>query len=194
MPTHIQAQAFSRLPQLVDIALVCYLCLCSQRYIVAHIVTRFLSMQPFRCCVWHFLDLPYQSTLWVMAAVPSCFCAIAATCVLASSKLRGGIFRACPHAIKSCLPRVYPWRHARDKVYQALSLLSGESVGTRLCFMRILFIWVAVRFCLCWHSAGLLRYCWIVAILLSVPIPHNPGGQYDYWWCICGNQVAAEQL
>ena len=30
-------------------------------------------------------------------------------------------FHACPRAIKSCLPHVYPWRHARDKMYQSLS-------------------------------------------------------------------------
>ena len=41
-------------------------------------------------------------------------------------------FRACPRAIKLCLPRVYPWRHACDKMYQALPDLSWESLGTRL--------------------------------------------------------------
>ena len=33
---------------------------------------------------------------------------------------------AYPHAIKSCLLHVYPWRHTHDKLYQALSLLNGE--------------------------------------------------------------------
>lgn len=32
------------------------------------------------------------------------------------------------------LPRVYPWRHARDKMYQALALLSGESLEMKLRF------------------------------------------------------------
>ena len=41
-------------------------------------------------------------------------------------------FRACPHAIKSCLPCVYPWRHADDKMYQTLPDLSWESLGMRL--------------------------------------------------------------
>ena len=68
-------------------------------------------------------------------------CAIVATRVLASitsSKWHGRDsinFRACPHAIKSCLPHVYPGRHAHEKMYQALSFLSGESLGMRLVFL-----------------------------------------------------------
>ena len=41
-------------------------------------------------------------------------------------------FHMCPCTIKSCLPCIYPWHHARDKIYQALPLLSRESRGTRL--------------------------------------------------------------
>ena len=31
-----------------------------------------------------------------------------------------------------CLPCIYPWCHAHEKMYQALPLLSRESLGTRL--------------------------------------------------------------
>ena len=38
----------------------------------------------------------------------------------------------CVPTCKSCLLHVYPWRHTHDKMYQALSLLSGKSLGMRL--------------------------------------------------------------
>ena len=37
-----------------------------------------------------------------------------------------------PHTVKSCLPRIYPWCHTRDKMCQALPLLSGDSLGMKL--------------------------------------------------------------
>ena len=45
-------------------------------------------------------------------------------------------FCICPHAIKLCLPHVYPWRYTRDQIYQALPLLSRESLGARLSFVH----------------------------------------------------------
>ena len=33
----------------------------------------------------------------------------------------------CPHAIKSCLPCVYPWRHTHDQLYQTLPLLNERA-------------------------------------------------------------------
>ena len=45
--------------------------------------------------------------------------------------------RACPHSIKDLLAAFYPWRHSREKMYQALSPFSkrreaGWGLGTRL--------------------------------------------------------------
>ena len=61
-------------------------------------ITKFLAIQPIRCCVWHPENLLHQSTLQVMT---SCFCAIIATHVLASitsSKLcEWSRFSVCPH-------------------------------------------------------------------------------------------------
>ena len=45
-------------------------------------------------------------------------------------------FCICPHAIKLCLPHIYPWRHTRDQMYRALPLLSRESLGVRLSFVH----------------------------------------------------------
>ena len=39
-----------------------------------------------------------------------------------------GGFHECPCAIKSCLPRVYPWRHACDKTYQSKSKSAMETL------------------------------------------------------------------
>ena len=47
------------------------------------------------------------------------------------------VFLLCPHAIKLCLPRVYPWRHTRNKMYQPLPLLNRESPGTKLALPSI---------------------------------------------------------
>ena len=98
-------------------------------------ITKILAIQPVWCRLWHSESLLHRFTLRFTAAVGSGFCAIVATLVLASittSERPWAGFCVCPRAIKSCLPRVYPWRHARDKMYQALPLLSGESLGTRL--------------------------------------------------------------
>ena len=86
---------------------MCYLCLCSQQYIVVHIelvdflrlwwqleqqrcclttqqLKKFLAVQPIWCCFWCSENLLHRSTLRFMAAVASSFCAIVATSVLAS--------------------------------------------------------------------------------------------------------------
>jgi len=67
-------------------------------------------------------------------------------------------FRAWPRAIKLCLPHVYPWRHARDKMYQALLTLTTRawewgysfSIATRIqiqtsvhvCCMHTCVMWI----------------------------------------------------
>ena len=85
---------------------MCYLHVCSQCYIVVHVelvdflssgnnsnnndaslqhtYNKFLAIQPVRCHVRCSENLLHQSTLWFTAAVASGFCAIVATCVLAS--------------------------------------------------------------------------------------------------------------
>ena len=72
-----------------------------------------------------------------MAAVPSGFCAIVARVLTYLNHELELCGRGSVRAIKSCLPRVYPWRHARDKMYQVLPNLSRESLGTRLYEMHI---------------------------------------------------------
>ena len=68
-----------------------------------------------------------------MAAVVN---GLLATIALTSSELYMWTdFCTCPCAIKFCLPsHVYSWHHTHDKMYQVLSLLSGESLVTRLCW------------------------------------------------------------
>ena len=138
VPTHIKAQAFSK--QIQSMALVCYLCLCSRRYTVVHVkLVDFLSQwrQPEQ---WRY---SLQSTTLLYLAIYGCclgsgFCTIVAMHVLdsiTSSKWCGWDsvnFCACPHAIMSGLPRIYPWRHTHDKLYKALPLLSRESLRKRL--------------------------------------------------------------
>ena len=145
--------------------LVCYLRLCSQRYIIVHVelvdflshavattrttttlayntqqITMFLAIQPVWCRVWHPENLLHPFTLRFTAAIGSGFCAIvsyACTCLDHALRTTWAGFRESPHAIKSCLPCIYPWRHARDKMYQALPLLSRESLGTRLILVHV---------------------------------------------------------
>ena len=96
VPMHVQAQAFSRLLQSsfqVNMALVCYLHLCSQWYILVHVeivdalsqwrqhkqqrrlqhttITKFLAIQPARYRVWHSENLLHWSTLWFTATTAS---------------------------------------------------------------------------------------------------------------------------
>ena len=121
-------------------------CLRSQRYIVIHVelvdflrLWRQLEKQwwlSYSACQVPFLMLwesttPVYMYLAIHSCLPSGFCAIVATCVLASIT-NSNYVGMCPRAIKSCLPRVYPWRHGRDKMCQALPNLSRESLGTRL--------------------------------------------------------------
>ena len=96
---------------------------------------------------WGFLPLslvvpcptPWKSTTTVYLAVYGCckqqiFVTVGYACTSLDHGLRTtwSGFHECLHTIKSCLPLVYPWRHACDKMYQALPLLNGESLETRL--------------------------------------------------------------
>ena len=92
-------------------------------------ITKFLAIQPVWCCVWHPENLLHRSTLWFTTAVGSSFCIIVSytcTCLDHELETMWAGFCECPHVIKLCLPRVYLWNHARDKMYQALPLLSWE--------------------------------------------------------------------
>ena len=85
--------------------------------------------------VWHSENLLHRLRCDLQLLWPAVLCLRNYACTCLGHKLRTmwAGFRACPHAIKSCLPRVYPWRHARDKMYQALPFLySGKTLGTRL--------------------------------------------------------------
>ena len=104
-------------------------------------ITKFLAIQPVCCRVWHPENLLHRSTLRFTIAVGSGFCIIisyvctsAGICLDHELRTMWVGFRECLCAIRSCPPRVYPWCHACDKMYQALPLLSGESLGTRLPF------------------------------------------------------------
>ena len=66
-------------------------------------------------------DLLHQSTLQFTAAVVSKFCAIIAIYTYLPQSWVG--LSCCPHSVKLFLPHVYPWCHACDKIYQALTLL-----------------------------------------------------------------------
>ena len=90
-------------------ALLCYLCFCSQLYIVVHVELvgflrlnsnndgfnddslqhnkskKFLAIQPVRCRVRYSVNLLHRSTLRFTAAVASDFCAIVAMRALITS-------------------------------------------------------------------------------------------------------------
>ena len=92
-----------------------------------------------QCCICHSENLLHRSTLWFMAAVVSFFlCHHTCVCTCLNHKLwtTWADFCICPHAIKLCLPYVYPWCHTRDQMYQALPLLSRESLEARLSFVH----------------------------------------------------------
>ena len=99
-------------------------------------IIKFLAIHPVRCRVWHSENLLHRSTLQFTDGCCSqwflCHCSYLCTCLDHKLRTMWAGFRACLHAIKSCLPRVCPWCHACDKMYQAVPLLSGESLWTRL--------------------------------------------------------------
>ena len=138
-------------------AFVCYLHLCSQRYIVVHIelvdalsqwqqrkqqrhlrhitITKFLAIQPARYRVWHSENLLHRSTLWFTATIASAFFSVIATHVLASitsSKLHG-LDSVHAHAQSS---RVYLMSTLdithMIKCNRLPPLLNGENLETRL--------------------------------------------------------------
>ena len=76
----------------------------------------------------------------------------------------GTVFLVCPHAIKSCIPRIYPWRHARDKMHQPLPLLNRESPGTKLALPSI---------------SGIFKMSFLKIINYS-PYCHSQHGQMPY--------------
>ena len=98
-------------------------------------IMKFLVTHPIWCRTWHSENLLHRSTLRFTAAIASSFCVIVATHVLNLNHELWTMwvgFHVCSHAIEWCLPRVYRWRHAHDKVYQALPLFSRENLVMRL--------------------------------------------------------------
>ena len=77
---------------------------------------------------WHSKHLLHWSTLQFTTAVASTFVAMCVLSSFMSSELCGQDF-VCAHVQ---LSRIYSWCHAHDKMYQALPLISRNSLGTRL--------------------------------------------------------------
>ena len=96
-------------------------------------ITNFLAIQPVWCRVWHPDNLLHRSTLRFTTAVDSVFCIIviyACTCLDHELRMTWVGFCECPHAIKSCLPHVYPWRHAEPGNEARFCLPHSQAVPT----------------------------------------------------------------
>ena len=109
---------------------------CSQEATAANMFITFCKISGKKKEVLHSLALALTLTLNDLANEPLLrttmlrFLSLLAMRVLASIRTMWAGFRECPRTIKSAW--VYPWRHTHDKMYQALPLLSRESLGMRL--------------------------------------------------------------
>ena len=87
-------------------------------------------------CIWPFCQSGAVSCILgihctVYVAVYAC-CSKLFLCHIVVMHTLAMITSSEMHAIKVYLPCVYPRHHAHDKMYQAVSLLSRESLQTRL--------------------------------------------------------------
>ena len=78
--------------------------------------------------VWEYTTPFYLAIYGCCSQRFLCHCSYPCSCLDHELEYVGRI----PCVIKSCLPRIYPWRYTRDKIYQTLPDLIWESLGTRL--------------------------------------------------------------